>query len=318
MSSGTDEKELPMGLATLAVDSRCALGEGILWCEQRAVLFWTDIEGARLWMHTPDSGATRSWPLPDRLACLALGRERHLLLGLAKGLYVVDIDAAIANSNDKSNDTALPLKHVADVEADNPETRLNDGRADRQGNFVFGTKSERADGAAIGSFYQYSPDHGLRRLALPNAAIPNSICFSPDGATMYYCDSPQRRILCCDYGASTATVSGQRVFAVLDHPSAEPDGSIIDADGGLWNAQWGGGQVVRYRPDGSVDRTIAVPANQPSCCTIGGAGYDRLYITSARTGLDDTALAAFPHSGGIFQCSLQSPLGLPESRVEIP
>lgn len=299
-----------MPMATLAVDSRCALGEGILWCDRRSALFWADIEGCRLWMHTPDSGATRSWPLPDRLGCLALGGAGHLLLGLAKGLYVADVDAA--------TDAALPLRHVIDVEADNRETRLNDGRADRQGNFVFGTKSERADGAPVGSFYQYSAEHGLRRLALPNAAIPNSICFSPDGAIMYYCDSPQRRILCCDYDAASATVSHQRVFVELDHPTAEPDGSIVDAEGCLWNAQWGGGQVVRYRPDGSVDRIIAVPADQPSCCTIGGPAYDRLYITTARTGLDGIALAAFPHSGGVFQRALQASLGLPESRVETP
>lgn len=306
-----DADKMPM--ATLAVDSRCALGEGILWCSQRAALFWTDIEGCRLWMHSPDDGITRSWPLPDRLGCLALGHGSRLLLGLAKGLYVADIDAAI----EASSDTALPLQHLIDVEADNHETRLNDGRADRHGNFVFGTKSERADGAPIGSFYQYSAEHGLRRLALPNAAIPNSICFSPDGATMYYCDSPQRRILCCDYEARTATVSRQRVFAELDHPTAEPDGSIIDAEGCLWNAQWGGGQIVRYRPDGTVERTIAVPADQPSCCTIGGAAYDRLYITTARIGLDDIALAAFPHSGGVFQLPLQGALGLPESRIEL-
>ena len=312
MNPASTGKEIPVtdAMATLAVDSHCALGEGILWCDRQSALFWTDIEGRRLWMHTPDSGATRSWPLPDRLGCLALGGVGHLLLGLAKGLYVADVDAA--------TDAALPLRHVIDVEADNPETRLNDGRADRQGNFVFGTKSERADGAPIGSFYQYSAEHGLRRLALPNAAIPNSICFSPDGAIMYYCDSPQRRILCCDYDASTATVSHQRVFAALDHPTAEPDGSIIDTEGCLWNAQWGGGQVVRYRPDGSVDRIIAVPADQPSCCTIGGPAYDRLYITTARTGLDDIALAAFPHSGGVFQCLLQDSLGLPESRMEMP
>jgi L-arabinonolactonase len=111
-------------------------------------------------------------------------------------------------------------------------------------------------------------------------------------------------------------VSRQRVFVELDHPSAEPDGSIIDADGFLWNAQWGSGRVVRYRPDGGIDRIISVPADQPSCCTIGGAAYDRLYITTARTGLDDAALAASPYSGGVFQSPLQDASGLPESRVQ--
>ncbi len=304
--------ETAASLATLAVDSRCALGESILWCEQRSALFWADIDAARLWMHVPGSGNTRHWTLPERLGSLALCENGGLLLGLAKGLYLVDIGTAIDASA-----ATLSLQRLQEVEPGSSETRINDGRSDRHGNFVFGTKSERADKAPVGSFYQYSAQHGLRRLDLPGVSIPNSICFSADGGTLYYCDSLQPRISCCDYDPHTAAVSNTRVLVELDHPQASPDGSIVDAEGHLWNAQWGASQVVRYRPDGQVDRIVAVPVTQPSCCTIGGERFDQLYITSARAELGEATLAWMPTSGGIFQLSLPRALGLRESRVAI-
>jgi len=293
-------------LATLQVDSRCRLGESILWCPHRQVLYWTDILAAELWRHDPASGQTHIWTLPEPLACLALAEDGRLLLGLAKGLYASDVQAQLGMRT-------LLLARLADVEADDPRTRVNDGRADRHGGFVFGTKSE--DGDRRGRFYQYTAAHGLRELALPRAGIPNSICFDAAGTRMYFCDSLDPRILSCRYDAATATVSDIDVFVDLDKPGAEPDGSIVDAEGALWNAQWGAGRVVRYLPDGRTDRIIRIPAPQPSCCTLHA---DTLYVTSARVGLDAQALAAHPLSGGVFACRLERALARAEDRVRLP
>lgn len=292
----------------LAVDSRCALGEGIVWCERRRVLYWTDILAAELWRHDPASGHTRTWPLPAPLGCLALGDDGRLLLGLAKGLFASDVEAQLSARE-------LELSRLADVEPGDALTRVNDGRADRDGGFVFGTKSEHADQRPAGRFYQYSAAHGLRPLALPMAAIPNSICFDAAGTRMYFCDSVAPRIMHCRYDAATAAVSDIDTFVELDAPGAEPDGSIVDAEGALWNAQWGASRVVRYLPDGSIDRIVQVPAPQPSCCALRD---DTLYITSARSGLDDDALAAHPLSGGVFAVGVGRPLARGEDRVRLP
>jgi len=300
--------------ARLTVPSRCAHGEGVLWCERRQALLWVDIDGARLWLHAPASGQTRDWPLPDRPGCLALADSGGLLLALAKALYRLDLDAALATDAG----APLPLVHLADVQAHEPRTRSNDGRADRHGNFVFGTMDESAAKTPIGAFYQYSAAHGLRPLPLPGAAIPNSICFSPDGRTLYWCDSMQAHIQCCDYDPETAQVGPSRVFAYVDLAGAAADGSTIDAEGCLWNAQWGGARVVRYRPDGSVDAIVAMPVPQPSCCAIGGAGMDTLYVITSPQGLDAASLAAAPESGSLFEVPLGRALGLPESRVALP
>ncbi|WP_420819352.1 SMP-30/gluconolactonase/LRE family protein [Paraburkholderia flava] len=284
--------------ASLAVDAKCALGEGATWCARSGRFYWTDIEGARLWRYDPRDGRSTSWAMPERLATFALcGDEHRLLLGLASRLAFFDLN------------TGEVLQSIVDVEP-GLNTRVNDGRCDRQGRFVFGTKDEASPVQAIGGFYRLGHDLSLERLPLPAPAISNSIAFSPDGATMYYCDSPTREIRTCDYSAD-GRVSNDRVFTRLTDATGEPDGSTIDRDGGLWNAQWGGARVVRYDAAGNETERVIVPTTQPSCVAFGGAQLGTLYTTSARVGLDAAALADDPFAGGVF-IATPARRGLPE------
>ncbi len=292
--------------AELAIDCRCTLGEGILWCTRREVLFWSDILASRLWMYSPGSRVTRTWSLPDRLGSLALCESGRLLLALAKGLYLADVPTDV--------DELPPFGLLVLVENDEPRTRINDGRCDRSGNFVFGTMNEHAAREPIGCFYQFSCAYGLRRLDLPGVAIPNSLCFSPDATTMYWCDSAQPRILCCDYDSGSAHTAHIRVFATLTADTSCADGSTVDAEGFLWNAQWGAGRVVRYSPEGKIDCVVPLPAKNPTCIALGGRQLNELYITTARAGLSSTDLSEQPESGGLYRW--HSPVkGLPESQV---
>ena len=124
--------------------------------------------------------------------------------------------------------------------------------------------------------------HGLRSLALPSVVVPNSICFSPNGETMYFCDSLQRRIMKCEYHADEAKVANVRKFVRFAGDQGLPDGSVVDADGCLWNAEWGSAVVRRYTPRGAVDCTIAIPTKNPTCVVFGGSGLNELYVTSSR------------------------------------
>lgn len=293
-----------MNQPTLLLDVRNALGECVLWCEQAQCLWWTDILASTLWRHTPETGATEHWPMPERLASFALTSDPDLLLlGLASRLAFYRISSGVVTP-------------ICTVESDLPSTRLNDGRCDRQGRFVFGTCNEAPGKAPIGSFYRLDAALRLERLPLAPAAIPNSICFSLDGQTMYYCDSLTRTIRCCDYGdlGSASGPSNDRLFAILEAGVAEPDGSAIDADACIWNAQWGGGRLLRYAPDGSIDRIVPVPVTQPSCVAFGGRNFNELFISSARVSLDEGALAQEPQAGGVFHCVLDDVRGVPESR----
>jgi L-arabinonolactonase len=291
--------------AELVIDCRCVLGESILWCARREVLWWSDIQSSRLWMHSPGTQQTRTWDLPDRLGCLALCESGKLLLGLSKGLVLADTDW--------TSDQSPKLISLTPVEPDEPRTRINDGRCDRAGNFVFGTFNEHPAQHPIGNFYQYSA-YSLRRLDLGGVAIPNSICFSPDGGTLYYCDSRQPRILCCDYDAQSAEVANSRVFVTLPEEGSCADGSTIDAEGFLWNAQWGAARVVRYSPQGRIDLVVHLPAKNPSCVAFGGRQLNQVYISTARLGLTAEDLGQLEQSGGIYRWD--SPVnGLPENHV---
>lgn len=274
-----------------------ALGEGIVWCPRTQALYWTDIQAATLWRHRPDSGATETWPMPERLASFALcARPDWLLLGLATRLAFLHLPSGA-------------LEPIAEVEPGLP-TRLNDGACDRQGRFVFGTLDESSPKRPIGGFYRLGTDLTLQRLPLGGVAISNSIAFSPDGGTMYFCDSPTRRIRRCDYGAD-GTLGAPCDFVDLGDVDGEPDGSAVDAEGGLWNAQWGLGRVVRYRPDGCPDCIVEVPAMQPTRPAFGGPRLDTLYVTSARDGLSARALREDPGAGDLFAATVPVQ-GLPE------
>jgi L-arabinonolactonase len=176
------------------------------------------------------------------------------------------------------------------------------------------TLNEGEGRAPIGGFYRLNCDLTLERLPLKSVVVANSSCFSTDGRTMYYCDSWDKAIRCCDYDPDSGAISNDRVFVALGDLPGEPDGSTVDADGFVWNALWGGGKIVRFAPDGSVDRTIDVPASQPTCLAFGGAGFDTLYVTSARDGLASAALETQPHAGGVFAMQLDGIRGLPEQR----
>lgn len=294
----------------VAADVRNTLGEGIVWCDRAQALYWTDIPRATLCrLHSATDTLVQS-AMPERLASFALCEaDGWLLLALASRLAFF----------------RLADGHIEPLHAVEPDlaTRSNDGACDRQGRFVFGTLHEPHEGGKqpVGGFWRLGADLPLERLDLPGVAISNAIAFSPDGGTMYFCDSLTRRIDCCDYGD---TLGPPRVFTPLEGERGEPDGCCVDADGCLWNAQWGLSRVVCYGPDGAPRRVLPLPASQPTRPAFGGARLDTLYVTSAREGLPDATLTAEPHAGALFCAGvgvhgLREPRfsGRPESRTAI-
>src|SRR5262245_32346047 len=288
--------------ADLLVDAHCELGEGSVWDAGRARLWWTDIDGRAIWRFDPVTRVTETFTPPDRTGFLAICASGKILLGCAKALYLAEIAG-----------TSLHATKLTDLEADLPTTRANDGRADRFGNVVFGTLDEQSPRTPIGSFYQYSTAHGLRRLNLPNCRVSNSISFSPDGRQMYFTDTPTNVIRCGDYDAGAATVSKVRDVVTLGPKDGHPDGSIVDADGCLWNAAWGGAVVRRFTPDGRLDRVLEIPRKNPTCPVFGGADLPTMYVTSSRQQHSAEELAAAPHAGGVFTAQVPGIRGVPDT-----
>ncbi|MEJ0003234.1 MAG: SMP-30/gluconolactonase/LRE family protein [Pararobbsia sp.] len=273
--------------AQLLLDTQCTLGEGPIWDARAQALFFTDIAESVLYRYDPARRELCTFPMPERLATFALCEDaRYLLLGLASRLAFYEIATG-------------GVRTLAEIETGMP-TRLNDGRLDREGRFVFGTKDESGENRTQCAFYRLNLDLSVERLPLPACEISNSLAFSPDGRTMYYCDTPTRTIRVCDYAAD-GSIRNDREFVTLADATGYPDGSAIDSRGYLWNAQWGGGRVVCYDPDGRELHRIEVPVSQPSCPVFGDADFGTLYLTTARENMSEAALANEPTAGGLHR-----------------
>ncbi len=283
--------------AVCALDARAQLGEGAVWCDRAHVLWWVGIDAPALHRFDPETGADRAWPMPESIGCLALGSSRSVVVALASGLAWFDPETE-------------RLDRFLEIEANEPDTRLNDGRCDRQGRFWVGSMARDAAGAR-GRLYRCEATRATPMLS--GIQVPNSLAFSPDGRTLYFADTPTRTIRAFDLDPTTGRLSSERDFATIPPFDGLPDGATIDSNGGLWVAQWDGGRISRFRPDGRLDRSIRLPVPRPTCLAFGGADLGTLFVTSARAGLDTEALGRAPLSGGVF--SLRPGVrGLPEPR----
>ena len=264
---------------------RNTLGEGVLWDHRTAKLQWTDIESACLWQWDLSDADPVRFDLPERLGSLALTDDPSVFLGAFESGF------ARFTLDPQSYDLLAPVTQST------AHLRMNDGRVDRSGRFWAGSMAER-DGDPLGSLWRYD-GHNKATAHIHNLRIPNSLCWSGDGRTMYFADSPQCVIWAYDFDPEAGPVGEPRIFAETP-VGIHPDGSCIDVEDHLWNAQWGGGEVVRYRPDGSVERRLKLPVSQPSCVTFAGKDLDLLCITSARVDLSERDLANQRWAGALL------------------
>lgn len=291
-------------LAILEVNN--ILGECILWDAPLKCVWWTDIHSAVLYQYFPDTGAYKQHALPQRLGSFGLIEQDHRL--------ICAFESGFALFDPRINGVQWLHKPEQAISG----TRFNDGRVDRQGRFWSGTMPEgvardKAGNPVAGNLYWTNgPDI---RKAMGNIRIPNSLCWSPDSTTLYFADSPTREIRAYPFNATTGEFSHPTSFATIVAPGA-PDGSTVDAEGFLWNAQWGNSKVVRYSPAGNIDHEIPLPVTQPTCLCFGGDNLDLLFITTARENLGSEALQAQPLAGSVFVYAT-SCRGLPESRFAL-
>lgn len=242
---------------------QCSLGEGPLWHPLRSQLFWFDINAHQLLT------AGHMWQFDEYVSAAGWVDKDTLLVASETQLFAFDL----------RNGTQT---HVAPLEADTDVTRSNDGRADPQGGFWIGTMGKAAEPGA-GAIYRYFKGQ-LRKLFAP-ITISNSICFSPDGRTAYFCDTPQKQIMAVDLDPQGWPETEPRIAVDLTSTGENPDGSVVDAQGNIWNAQWGSGRVACYTPAGDFVRAIDVPGTHTTCPAFGGPNGDTLFVTSATEGL---------------------------------
>lgn len=268
---------------------RCIIGESPVWNREHNVLLWTDIDGRKVYASDNNAGSFREFSVPGRVGafCAIEGASWSIILAaIEKTIAIIDLESA------KSIDLHLgPLVGAG--------ARLNDGRVDGDGNFVFGAMDE-GEKLPSGGLWQLSHSGVLAQLA-EGLICANSICFSPDGNYLYFVDSCIGELTRAVYKASPAQILSSRIMVQCKPGLDYFDGSCVDTDGNIWTAIWGGGRIESRNRDGGLMAQFAVPVPYPTSCSFGGADHDQLFITTARAGMSEAQLELAPDSGSIFR-----------------
>lgn len=261
------------------------LGEGPLWSADQQCLYWVDIMGKCYWRFDPVSGQHESIDVGTFVGVLAERVSGGLIMATKNGIGFWDEQKRV-------------LDIVAHPESNRPHMRFNDGAVDSAGRFWAGTMTMTREDGYGGILYRFDPDGSLHAM-LEGVGTSNGIGWSPDNRIMYYTDTTRRIIYAFDFDATTGNIANQRVLVETPQHSGGPDGLAVDDEGFIWSAQWNGARLVRYAPDGSIERIIPVPALRPTCPVFGGPDRRTLYITSAAVE-DPLHLEYYPMSGDLF------------------
>lgn len=271
---------------TVAQKARAELGETPLWDAREGRVRWIDIMQPELFSLDPGTGASGRLPQPGTfLGCIAMTRSGGLVCARDLTLLVTGADG----SEQRVLATTPDERH--------PDTRLNDGRVDRHGHLWIGTMDNSLS-RPLGALYRVAPDGTMTRHQ-KGVIVSNGIAFSPDGRSMWFTDT--RRHLVWKYLLDDdGNPVSREVFADYSASRTRPDGACVDVDGCLWHAIFAGARLVRYRPDGRIDREVALPVTNPTCLCFGGADLKTMYVTTATRFMPPEALAAEPMAGSLL------------------
>ncbi len=292
------------------VDEGIYLGEGPIWDVEDGLLYWVDIKGPHVWSYDPKSGNTQRRVFPKDITSIFRRQNGNgngaAVVTLQDGFYFYDLDSG-------------DLDLIALVDADEPLTRLNDAKIDRRGRLIAGGEEEKEE-QPLSGLWRLDPDLSVHTLEM-GIICNNGPCWSPDDKIFYHADTFMQEIYAYDYDIETGDISNKRVFASTEDEPGLADGSTVDEEGYLWNAQVISGDLVRYAPDGSIERRIPMPVSNITSVMFGGDALDTLYVTSmARVdhpggqGMFEVEEKPQPQAGGLFAVTGLGVRGLPEAR----
>ncbi|MGX7895939.1 SMP-30/gluconolactonase/LRE family protein [Tsuneonella sp. HG222] len=255
-----------MKIARLDVP-HCTIGEGPVWDVEQQALYWIDLLGRKVLRYDYADGAVMTWDVPETIGSMAICRDgQSALVALATGVYRLHF---------KTGECVL--------EATSPDlseqVQLADGKVDRRGRFIVGS-SDRSMKEARGKVYVLEPGSDELRAIDEGIILSNGPCWSPDDRTFYHADSVKTQIYAYDYDIETGSVSNKREFASTAELDGIPDGATVDAEGHVWSAICEGRKLVRFRPDGTIERVVEFPLKLPASVMFGGPDLDRLFVPS--------------------------------------
>jgi sugar lactone lactonase YvrE len=282
--------------AEVVKQCQATLGEGAIWSQRDDSLYWVDILEGQVHVFEPATQCSHCYDIGKFVGTVVSRRAGGLLLALNRGLAIFDPASG-----------RLDVLH--DSVSDSPHHRFNDGKCDPAGRFWVGTIA-MDDSTGSSALYRLDPDHTVHCV---HTGITNSngIAWSHDQNTMYFIDTPTRQVCAFNYDIGSGDIFDRRVAFTIAAGLGYPDGMTIDAAGKLWIALWGGSCVSQWDPlSGQLLATIRLPVTQVTSCAFGGTDLRQLYITTARLGLDDSAIRNEPLAGSLF-CAELDVAGVP-------
>lgn len=271
----------------LVLDVKAQIAEGPFWDQKEQKLYWVDILEKTINIFNPASSENKIMQLEKMIGALIPAENGKLLAALEDGLYLIDAETG-------------EQQFLVNPESNTEETRFNDGKCDPGGRFWVGTM-DLEENRPLGVLYCLDQNLDLTE-KLNELKISNGLAWSLDNQTMYYIDSPTRKVVAFDYDLETAQISNRRVIIRFTEAEGVPDGMTIDAQGKLWIAHFGGAQVSRWNPEtGEKIGRVDLPVSNVTSCAFGGENLDQLYITTASVGLSEEEKNEQPLAGGIFR-----------------
>jgi sugar lactone lactonase YvrE len=270
----------------LAGEDKATLGEGPIWDYRDGRLLWVDIVEGAINVLSPNTSRTQHIEVGEQVGCLALTARPDTVIGaLRSGWYWINVE-----TGEKQLIAASPADETC---------RFNDGAVDHLGRFWVGTL-EDSETNPIGELFLLGPDLTYRAMD-GGFLCSNGITWSTDRHWMFFVDSRNTTIFRYRYDPEVGTVGEREVFIDTREFPGVPDGIEMDESGMLWCAFWDGARVIGFDSDGVARVTLDIPAIRPTSIAFGGADMRTMYVTSARFGLDDSELAAWPASGSVFE-----------------
>ena len=300
------DKPMPVKLALRA---GALNGERPGWDDRRQKLFWVDIREPALHLFDPATSKDIAWELPAWIGCFSLDRAGNAIVALATGLYRLTL----------ATGALQPLAHAP---FDTRRFIFNDGRCDPRGRFFAGAMylplnpGDQSDESKGSPLWRYDGGGAWSAVTDP-VKTSNGLAWSPDGQTMYHSDTDSKTIWTYDYDLETGTPSNKRVFATVavEDSQGGPDGASVDSEGFYWACIFANGEVLRFDPDGTIERRIPMPVKYPTMLAFGGADLRTVFVTSATWPKPPEWRADHPDEGGLF--TLEAPVpGLSPNRFD--
>ena len=278
----------------IVVASQDICGEGPIWCARENAIYWFDINGRKIQRFEFKTGHHQVWRTDSFPTAMALRSNGNgAVVSFSDGIKLFGFDGAVQ-----------PFAHP---EMDMSGNRYNEGKCDAKGRFWTGSMqsniaadgSDKAMDRHSGGLYRIDADGSATQMLPRELGIANTMAWDRLRGVFYFGDSLAHTIYVFDFDEETGDIVNQRVFAHTPEYGV-PDGSCLDTDGYLWNTRFGGNAIIRYAPDGRIDRIIDMPATNLTSACFGGDQLDTLYVTSAAAGLTDEQKHNNPFEGALI------------------